>query len=147
MKPEFIPYLESLELPALILVKIESIFNFYKDYCKEEITNIFITDYFNNDGSRIFENLWFFSKSYCMEAKQFITMDDFDMTPINKRIVYWNIKKQDYDFNIEVGTSRLYVEFKLDIRSTGNLKASGKNCGKLKEIFMQYVLPNLKSNI
>jgi hypothetical protein len=144
MKPEFVPYLESFVLPAPVMAKIESIFNFYTTYCEEDIANIFITDYVNNDGSRVLEDLWFFSEHYGMEAKQFITTDDFDMTSISKRIVYWDIKKQDYDFNTAVATSRLYIMLTFDSLVTADFKASGNNCSKLKEIFVQHILPNLR---
>lgn len=147
MKSEFNSYLESLVLSGPIMQRINQVFNFYKTYCPEEILDIFITDYFNTDSSRTFENLWFFSNNYWMEAKNFITDDDFDMCPVNKRINYWCIKKQNYDFNVEniaSDKSRLYIKVEFDTGIKGEFKASVKNCGKLKEIFTKYLLPNFK---
>jgi hypothetical protein len=64
--------------------------------CPAEITGMFVTDYIKEDGAREYENLWLFPQTYCMEAKQFITKDDFDIAPIRSRIHYWNIRKQDF---------------------------------------------------
>lgn len=79
-----------------------------------------------------------------MEAKQFIKKDDFDITPIKNRILYWRIEKQDYDFKKATEKSRLYLEFTLDTGISGEFKASKENCDYLRDIILKYVLPNLK---
>lgn len=93
MKREFITYLESIDVTKALRKKIETIHEFYRERCPDEITGIFVTDYIKEDGAREHENLWFFSEKYCMEAKQFMTKDDFDITPMQKRIFYWTIQK------------------------------------------------------
>lgn len=92
----------------------------------------------------MFENLWFFTENYAMEAKQFPLQDNFDMLVFYKRITYWNIQKQDYDFKKATDKSRLYLHFKVDTLTEGSLKASKENCDYLKEIFLKYILPNLR---
>jgi len=144
MKEEFIKYLESIGLTKTLCERIKTIYEFYRDTCPDEITGIFVTDYITEDGSREYENLWFFSKIYAMEAKQFIVKDDFDMTPIKNRIIYWKIQKKDYDFKKATEKSRLYLEFGLDTGIAGVFKASKENCDYLKDIILKYVLPNLK---
>ena len=79
-----------------------------------------------------------------MEAKQFLTTFDFDMTPIKKRIEYWNIKMQKYDFNKATDLSRLHL-----IASIFNntviftLKASKENCDYLKKIILNHIKNNI----
>lgn len=144
MRKEFIGYLKSVGITETLYKKIETVYEFYRKICPDEITDIFITDYIKEDGSREYENLWFFSEKYCMEAKQFITKDDFDMTPIKKRVVYWTIRKQDYDFEKVTEKSRLYIRFDTENRVIGELKASKENCHYLKDIILKHIAPNLK---
>ena len=144
MKDEFKKYLEAIGITEILHRRIKTIYEFYEKICPNEITNIFVTDYITEDGTREYENLWFFSKKYVMEAKLFIQKDDFDITPIQNRIIYWTIQKQDYDFKKAIEKSRLYLEFRLDTGGICELKASKENCDYLRDIILKYVVPNLK---
>jgi len=146
MKQKFIDYLESIGIKAGPLFgRIESIHEFYLEMCPDEIGDIFVTDYIDSEGKREYENLWFFSDRYIMEAKGFAAgKDDFDITPINSRVVYYVIRKQDYDFKEATETSRLYLELKLDTGVDGDFKAAKENCDALRDIILKYVKPNLK---
>jgi len=144
MKEEFIKYLEDVGLTGPIRERAKTIYEFYREICPDEITGIFITDYMKEDGERVYENLWIFSEKYCMEAKQFITTDDFDITPIKNRIIYWVLKKQDYDFKKATEKSRVYLEFRMDTEISGELKASKKNCDYLRDTILEYIKSNLK---
>ena len=144
MKEEFKKYLKDVDIIGAIGERVERIYDFYREICPDEITGIFITDYIKEDGERVYEHLWFFSEKYCMEAKQFITTDDFDITPIKNRIIYWTLKKQDYDFKKATEKSRLHLKFVIDIEIEAALKASKENCDHLKNIMLKYIMPNLK---
>jgi len=79
---KFIPYLQRIGIKTKSLFdRIESIYNVFSKMCPEEIMDIFITDYIKDDGTREYESLWFFSATFCLEAKQFITKYDLDITP------------------------------------------------------------------
>ena len=147
MKDEFLKYLESIGMTKTLCKRVETIYEFYKEICPDKITGIFVTDYIKGDGSREYENLWFFSTKYCMEAANFITADHFDMAPIAKRVFRWEIKKQDYDFKKATEKSRLSLEFDMSGAGPGGvsgyLKASKGNCDHLKDIILKYVVPNL----
>jgi len=144
MKEEFKKYLKDVGITGDIRERVERIYDFYREICPDEITGIFITDYIKEDGERVYEHLWFFSEKYCMEAKQFITTDDFDITPIKSRILYWGLKKQDYDFKKATEKSRLHLKFKMDTWIDGELKASKGNCDYLRDIILEYIKSNLK---
>lgn len=144
MREEFIKYLESMGITRALRERIETIYECCKEICSNEITGIFITDYIKEDGSREYESLWFFSDKYCMEAKQFITTDDFDITPIKKRINYCTIQKQNYDFKKATEKSKLFLRVKFDAEMAGVFKATKENCDYLKEIILKYIKINLK---
>jgi len=144
VKEEFKKYLKDVDIIGAIGEKVERIYDFYREICPGEITGIFITDYIKEDGERVYEHLWFFSEKYCMEAKQFITTDDFDISPIKNRIIYWVLKKQNYDFKKATEKSRLHLQFNIDTGVNGELKASKGNCDYLRNIILKYVKSNMK---
>jgi hypothetical protein len=144
MKDEFVEYLKSIGIPEAIRERIEMIYEFYREICPDEITGVFVTDYIKEDGSREYENLWFFSDKYFMEAKQFITQDNFDIAPIKNRISYWNIRKQDYNFKKATPKSRFYLKISMEFPTSGEFKAAKENCDYLRSIFFQYIKPNLE---
>jgi len=146
MKQEFVDYLGSIGIKAgSLLDRIESIYEFYRDMCPDEIVDIFVTDYIDSDGKRVYESLWFFSDRYVMEAKGFAAgKDDFDITPIKDRVIHCTIQKQDYDFKEATDKSRLHLTFGLDIGAIADFKASKDNCDALKNTIFKYVKPNIK---
>ncbi len=136
-------YLEAIEMPETFRKRIFTIYEFYLEICPEEITSVFVTDYLNKDGTRQYENLWFFSGKYLMEAKQFITKDDFDISPRKDRIFYLQIRKQDYDFKKTTEKSKINLFIGLEPDVICIFKASKENCDYLKEIIIKHILPNL----
>jgi len=144
MKEEFSQYLRRIGITETFLGRIGTIYEFYDEICPDEITGIFVTDYIAEEGLREYENLWFFSQDYCMEAKRFTAEDDFDITPIQNRIRYYRVRKQDYDFKEAGDESRLHLFFGVPPDVTGDLKASRENCDYLRDIILKYIAPNLK---
>jgi hypothetical protein len=142
MNKDFKVYLKNIGMTDILIKRVEDIYNFYQVVSPDELTDIFVTDFIKEDGSREFENLWLFTKSYMMEAKGFISHDDFDMTLMRKQITYWSVEKQDYDFQKSTDKSRLHILIRLTFPLAGDLKASKENCDYLKNIFHKFVLPN-----
>lgn len=143
MNAEFIDYLNNLNITETLQKRIEYIYEVFEVMCSDEIVNIFVTNYIKGNGSKEYENLWFFSTKYAMEAKNFIKTDDFDITPIKNRINYWNIKMENYNYQNATQTSRLFLTFKSNVHIDFTFKASEKNCDYLRDIIQKYVKPNL----
>jgi hypothetical protein len=110
--------------------------------CPDKIEDIFIDDYFKEDGTREYEDLWFFSNSYCLEAKKFLTQIDLDITPMKKRITYWSVKIQDFNFKESSEKSRFDLRLQFLGQIAGDLKASKKNCNYLQTLISKYVKTN-----
>lgn len=148
MKDEFVDYLGSIGVTTTAIKRITAIHNFYKLVCPEVITGIFVTDYIDEEGRREYENLWFFSDSLVMEAKGFLTGDDFDTASVRENVKYWQVKKQDYDFHQATAASRISIHLRLESGGlsaiTVDLKASGNNCDYLRELHLKYFIPNMK---
>jgi hypothetical protein len=143
MKNEFLEYLNSIGITGLFQERAQAIYSFYEKIIADTMQDIFVSDYVNEEGRRLYENLWFFTSSAVFEAKQFLTTDDFDGMPYTKKVKYWRIVKKDYDFNNITSKSRMTIEVGLKNNMGCIMKASGDNCSFLKAIFLKYYLPNL----
>jgi len=144
MRKGFVRYLEDIGMTKKLIGRVKEVYDFYEKLVPGEIEAVFVTDYLTSEGTREYENLWFFSKKQCVEAKNFLTTDDFDMDSIIGTIYAWNIEKKDYDFKNATAKSRFNLIFYMVNLRTGHLKASTKNCQYLKHIFLKYILPNLQ---
>jgi len=146
MRKEFIRYLESIGVTKPIQERIETIYEAYVEICKDEMKDIFVTDYIKGDGQREYENVWFFSDNNCMEAKNFISRDDFDITPL-RGLFYVRFQKTDYDFKKASEKSRLLVTCLFGETTnaiSGEFKASRENCDYLKNLTRKYLVTNLR---
>lgn len=145
MKKMFLNYLESIGITTKSLVKrIEKICEFCLEIYSEDIVDIFIDDYINEDGTREYEDLSLFTDRYVISAKKFLTQDEFLMTLVNKKLTHLLIKKQDYDFKKATEKSRLNVRIGTGAYLHGDFKASKENCDFLREITIKYFIPNIK---
>lgn len=144
---EFNDYLKSIGLKEVSIKRIEDIYQFYEEILKkldDEVQDIFVTDYISKDETREYESLWFFSQNYCMEAKLFLSQDNFDIAP-GKKVAWIQVKKQDYDFVKANEKSRLFIKYLFNTAAgVASFKASKENCDYLKEIYLRRILPNLR---
>ena len=140
---KFIPYLKEVDITTRALLKrVEFMYSLCSDMCPDEIEDIFVTDYIKGDGAREYENLWFFSKNYCLEAKKFLTQIDLDILLMKNRITYWTVTAQDFDLKKASEKSRPNLVFKLIPDIHGEFKASKGNCNSLLTIIDKYVKTN-----
>lgn len=144
MKKDFEIYLKAIGFKKPFLEKVEKVISFYSSACGIDINDIFVSEYINPEGQRVYENLWLFSEKYVMESKSFLNSEDYDIAILEGNIKYWNLKKQDYSFEHGDNTSRMFLDVTLKTQIVALLKASKENCDHLSMIFKKYVMPNLE---
>jgi hypothetical protein len=142
MKEEFANYLKSISMSDILINRVEGVLNFYQSIYPDEVQDIFISEFIKDDGTREYESLWLFSPRLAMEAKEFVTRDDYDAAALTD-VIHWEIKKKDYDFEQATEQSRLFVSFSTQARVSGDLKGSRENCAFLKNTFLKYIAANL----
>ena len=140
-----VEYLTSIGITGDLFTKTMNVFYFIENYLGHKAEDVFVSEYTNQEGGRVYENLWFFNENYVFEAKLFISQEDYDSCIIKNHIEYYTIKKLDFDIitNETNQNSRMNLEFRFKNSIVGaDLKASKENCKKLSEIFKKYILPN-----
>jgi hypothetical protein len=146
VKEDFVKYLASVGIVGSLLERISFIEEFYQHLCPDEITDIYVSEYMKEDGIREYENLWFFSEKYCMEAHSFVATSNFDIAPIVKKVSRIAIESNAYDFRKATEKSRLSIEIRLFEPSqdsmSASMKASKENCDNLMHILRKYFIPN-----
>jgi hypothetical protein len=146
---DYVPYLHSIGLDAKpYLARVETIYNIASGFCSEKIEGVFVCDYLNKDGSRDYDSLWFFSKSYALEAHNFLIGDDltWDLVPSSIGVDRLLVKSDNYDYEKGLRDSKLVIRFNLygtDV--AGELKASGNNCDYLWDVCKRYLRPHAQS--
>jgi hypothetical protein len=146
MKTEFKDYLNEIGISGAIFERAEEIYKFYNEYLKFDIHEIFVCEYIDADGSRVYESLWFFNNKYCFEAKNFIISENYDSDFYGNEIFSFNISKKDFNIlqNIPNDNSRLNVTFSFNPDRVGVLKGSKNNCKQIVKIIENFIKPNLK---
>jgi hypothetical protein len=143
MKEEFDSYLKTLGMTAPLLTRVESILSFYQTILKKAVSDIYVSEYVNQENVRTFESVYLFGPDWLGEAKSFVNEDDFDFVIIPKPPSYWQLKKKDFEPGKSDEKSRMFLDVKLT--GTGGFssigaafKASATNCDKLFAIFTKY---------
>lgn len=150
MKKEQLDYLESIGITGPLIAKVEAAYNYYSKYLACQLDDVFVSEYVNKDGARMYENLWFFNSKFCYEAKLFMTEDDFDTDVIHNNIATFSIQKTEFNIveNIVNDNSRMVLTFCFRITPReGEMKASKENCKQLSRLLKKYIQPNYIAGI
>jgi len=145
MKSEFKAYLEKIDLSSEAIEKnVGLIIDYAKRLCKEEIIDIFVNDYYQEDGSRGYGSLYLMSEKYICEARNFRnTVEyDIDVALLKDAVVYFRVYVKSYDFRHSTKESRFTIDCASETGTTFQLKACHENCDRLVEILDNYIRPN-----
>ena len=135
-------YLRSLGMGPALIRRLSRVFDFYSSILPESVETMFVCDYFNDDGTRSYDSAWLFTDSYAVEARDWETEDNWDALRIT-RLTYWRLQKENYDFHRRAtDRSRFNLEF-TTLTNSGNLRAAGNNCKRLKDIFLKYIMRDM----
>lgn len=103
---------------------------------EEEIGALFVTDCIDGEDKRHYGSLWFFSKSWAVEAQGFLTNEDLDCLFVRSRVVTCHVVQQK-----GAGRKiRVSVEFAEGAKR--ELTAVKNNCAYLRSVLSTHLLPD-----
>ncbi|MBU1226565.1 MAG: hypothetical protein KJ698_05065 [Actinobacteria bacterium] len=140
MNSDFTDYLTEIEMPGPLIERVEYFHNLYTDLIRSEPERVFVSDLIQEDGSRSYDSLWFFTGSEVMEAHRFLDAESFDLDSASK-ITYWRVEKESYTVGSATAASRMRFVFSTEGGSTGDLKATGSNCDRLWTLMKEWFVP------
>lgn len=142
-RDSLVAYLSSIGSPAALQERATSLLSLYESLGVEP-SGFFLSEYRQEDGSRIHESLWLFTDDLAMEAKLPAAGDErFDFVPLARALRHLVIETKDYDLKKASEASRMHVQLWLDGQRVGELRASAENCDLLREVVGKYLLPNV----
>jgi len=134
-------------LHLIIQKTIQNHLNFSRKLCPDDIkdtSSMFISEDGNAKGAEAFKDLWLFYGEYCFLVKDFKINDQIELISLRNTIMRCELQRQDYDFNVADGNSRLSLTCYLESGLILNMKATQINCDYLKDIYKKHIIPNLR---
>jgi hypothetical protein len=142
MKPQFLEYLNKIGITAPELIaKVDGALALATKLCPEDIQDIFINDYINQDGSREYEEFDGFSEHFMTRVAPLVpTPTNCSMLKLIPGRATIQISPMDYDFEAATEKSRLVIEIDSD-PNYYTAKAAKANCDHLWEMYNKYLFP------
>jgi hypothetical protein len=141
----FTQYMAAIGLSSTLAGRADHAYELCAKVCPEKIEQIFVNDYIDQEGARVFQSIYFFSTNYIMEAKGFVSAENYDLTAIEIPLKYLNWEAKDFDFTKATEKSRLtFYTYAQQSGIMVSLKASKENCDYLWELIRTYFLPRAK---
>jgi hypothetical protein len=147
MDDQFTLYLQSLGMGSVFIESIYRFYNCFLQIADEQATDLFVSEYVNDDGQRQFMGVCFFSDNFVYEVEDFVSdTPKMWIAKLTNNIAFIGLHAKNYDFKNATLASRLILDSSWLQGTTFGLtgKASGDNCTHLLEIVRKYLKPNLK---
>lgn len=145
MNDEFARYAKSLGMGDVLIERVNEIYARVSTVCPEEITHLVITDNVQQDGTRTYDGLFFFSPNYAIDHKS-LSDDRFELDRIGRRLVNLLVATRDFDLQHPTKKSRLQVRYVTADELVGDMRASGRNALHLITVTKECLATNFLSD-
>lgn len=140
MKEEFEAYLNDINVAQPVKNRVDVILKEISSlYEGLVITDIFVCQVKNEEVN--YTSLWLFGAGFCIECKDFLSQDDFDLAYLNGNVYYMRFHKINMKQNEVKDNSVLTFSAQISNMSC-TLVAVGKNCAYAMDIANKYYYKN-----
>ena len=150
MKQAFRDYFQKIGLTSEARQKrLFELYHVATRFFPEEIGDVFISQTDDEKGAvGSGDSLWFFSKNHCLEAREFLDRNDFEIHDThglqNLRVIAENFDLQKFATDNDHGAkATMIVEFNPPRGGRSQLHAYGQNCAKLAAVALEYLTPSI----
>lgn len=137
-------YCKTVGLSNIQIPRVKQIYAEYSQIFNQEIRDIFVSEQTTPENLRLYISLWFFTDSCFLEAKNFLSTDNYDIAILKKGVKHVQFSKVNFVFGQSAQNNSSFV---LDMQVTDLIKAqfraSQNNCEKLLEIYKKHILTNI----
>lgn len=145
-----VEYLTALETSTVANSHITRLANLIHDLLgpEDQIQRLFISEYVDRNGKRVYESAWFFTEKQAFEAREFLSENmDLDCLIFREAVRYFRTEMLDFDPpNPATQSSRMSLSLGF-YPGGGDIKASGANCDYLYAILKEVFLPNMRAPV
>lgn len=132
---------------APVRERVEILVNYFEAIVGKTPEEIFISEYMSKtkEGEeRVFEGLWYFLDDSIYESKNFLHTVTLDKIRFST-FLYWEVSSRNYD-EFENAKEDSHLKVHCGGNSFGStLQASGVNCDRLRDIFLNRIKPALET--
>lgn len=147
MNQKFIDYYHSIGIKEPLVEKVQFILNEFSKILPEndDIIETFVEDFINQEETRQYSNLMFFTNSKIIDSTFEFPDDEYKIAVYKKNISTIQINKFEYNFGECFNESRMNIAIKLKEPPNFNIdfKATRNNCKNLFEIYNKIIIKNL----
>jgi hypothetical protein len=146
-KADIKKYLEEIGITEPAIDRLKELYQHIQRIFPCDIQDVFVIDYFNQEGKRIYEDVDFYTSDFfVISLLGFLNRTNIRISSIEKRVTAFDISAKDYDFQKATSESRLQIKCVLDSPyfSVCDFKAAKENCDYLMKIISKYFRPNLR---
>jgi len=155
MLPDLESYFSAINASESVQSRVDEILVAFSALLPEGQTceRLFIADaWTQEEGLRMWTGLWGFTKKYWLNAQDFMTRFDVDVSGYENSIKYLSIQFEAMNFadtkTFGVSSdSRLNVEVETGDDLGSEISATGENCRFLADIVLSVLRKNLRSQV
>lgn len=139
----FDEYFDAIGASSALRERVLRITRQYGALGTDGFDGVFVSEYVDDSGDRIYESVWLFTDDTAMEARLAGETEDMDQVRLRGNLERWQVSRRDYDFGTPKDSSRLTASVSWVGDVSGTLKATGANCEWLRRLIAERFAPNL----
>src|SRR5438445_287338 len=91
----FDDYFRQIEMPGPIVQRAHDIYRMFSEFIPQPLRNVFVSDLYDDTGTRRYTSLWLAAGNRLLESKRFVTEDNLDSMKLAKNVDYIEITKKE----------------------------------------------------
>lgn len=135
-------YLADIDCSKTMATRIEKLVKLFNSATQISFKTVFVEEFMKKDGNREFQTVIFFRNDLYGETPISSTNGTVVVTSIEKIISRIDLQATNYNYKSVKTNSRLTINFWTGPEETYTLRASGKNCNYLYDVYKTYLKPN-----
>ena len=145
MNEDFVRYLQTIGMAPPLVDRVKLFFTWCSTLTPTKIREVFVSDFIDPDGTRLYGAIWFFTETHVFETGVFTEEESFDCVPLRKRVARWDVSLRDYDLRLATERSRMALNLDFGWPGiAGTMQATRENCDHLTRVLHEWVLPNMR---
>lgn len=140
MEEKFETYLNRIGMPDALKARVEELYGLFEPYFLEPVIQLIVTDEYDGEKKRIYNNLWFVSKNHVMETKSFVSKTNIDVMNIES-FVYVRVNLENYNAKKVADDAKVDLSANTTSSFRVDFSGTGENVAVILDFLKECILP------